>query len=123
MSEIAAAVPRSSSRRWLIAASIGCAMIVLTMVVVALVILDKPQFGWLVGSMFLPVITSGVLLGGLIVLVSALNLPARKTWRGVTLILWALIALTSPLFGIMFLLPWGVLLLMLPLVIWILRTL
>jgi len=30
---------------------------------------------------------------------------------------WALIALTSPAFGIMFLLPWGIVVVMLPLVI------
>jgi hypothetical protein len=35
----------------------------------------------------------------------------------VTLLLWALIALTSPAFGMLFLVPWGVLALTLPIVI------
>jgi len=95
----------------------GTGMVVLTLVTVALVILDKPRFGWLVGSMFLPWITSGVMVGSVLLLVGAWKLPERKRWQGVTLLIWALIALTSPGFGIMFLLPWGVLVLMLPFVI------
>lgn len=104
-------------RGWLIAAAIGCILVVIALVVVALVLIDKPHFGWLVGSMFLPVITSGVLVGSIILFVSILFLPERKSWRGVTLIAWALIALTSPLLGLMFLLPFGVLAISLPLVI------
>jgi hypothetical protein len=109
-----------SGRRWLTIARIGVALIVLAMVVVALVIYAKPQFGGLVGTWFLPIITSGVLLGGIVVLVAAWKLHERNNWRGKFLMLWALIALTSPLFGIMFLLPWGVLALTLPVVISIL---
>ena len=105
------------SRRWLMLAIAGTGMVVLTLVTVALVILDKPRFGWLVGSMFLPWITSGVMVGSVLLLVGAWKLPERKRWQGVTLLIWALIALTSPGFGIMFLLPWGVLVLMLPFVI------
>lgn len=107
-------------RRWLLAATIGCALVVLAMIVAALVIWDKPQFGWLVGTWFLPVITSGVFLGAAILLVAAWNLPERKTWRGIALMIWALIALTSPAFGFLFLGPWTILALSLPLVIWIL---
>jgi hypothetical protein len=44
-------------------------------------------------------------------------LPERASWRGIVLILWAVIALTSPLFGIMFLRPWGILAIRLPLII------
>ena len=104
-------------RVWLKVTTIGCAMVVIAMIVVALVILDKEDFGWLVGSMFLPVIGSGVIIGGLVVIVGAWNLPQRKSWPGITLIVWGLIAVTSPAFGIMFLLPWGALVVLLPVVI------
>lgn len=110
-------------RASLLITTIGCALVVFAMIVVALVILDKEHFGWLVGSMFLAVITSGVIVGGLVVLVGAWNLPQRKSWRGITLILWGIIALSSPAFGLMFLLPWGVLVALLPVVIAALSTL
>ena len=110
-------------RRWLWVAVTGCALVVIALIVSALVIIDKETFGGLVGRYFLQTITSGVLVGAILMLIGALNLPQRKTWRGITLIVWALIALTSPLFGIMFLLPWGVLALMLPVVIAIFITL
>ena len=87
------------------------------MIVSALVILDKKHFGWMVDTWFLPIIASGCLVGGLLVLIGTLKLPERWTWRGIVLLVWALIALTSPAFGFLFLLPWGVLVLMLPLVI------
>ncbi len=95
----------------------------LAMAVVALVLLDKPHFKGLVGGAFLPVITSGVLLGSILVIVGALMLPERKSWRGIFLVIWGLIALTSPVFGYLFLFPWGVLVLLLPVVISILVTL
>lgn len=104
-------------RRWLILAMAGFSLILLAMTTTALVIADKPRFGWLVGTSFLPAITSGVIVGSILLLVAAWNLPERKSWRGVTLLVWGLIALTSPAFGIMFLLPWGFLVLMLPFVI------
>ncbi|HYH08905.1 MAG TPA: hypothetical protein VEK11_17765 [Thermoanaerobaculia bacterium] len=115
-------MPVSSRRRWLYAATVGCALVVLVLLVVALVIVDKEHFGWLVGSSFLQIITSGVWAGSLVLLVAAFNLPERRTWRGIALIVWALIALTSPAFGFMFLLPWGVLVLSLPLIATILVT-
>ncbi len=114
MSEIVA-VPRR--RVWLNLATTGVVLVVIAMAVSALVVVDKPDFGWLVGSAFLPVITSGVIIGSILLLVSAWKLPQRKTWRGIALILWGLIALTSPAFGIMFLFPWGVLALTLPVII------
>lgn len=104
-------------RKWLITASIGCAMVVLALVTVGLVLADKPHFGWLVGSWFLQVITSGVLAGALVVMIAAWNLPERKRWQGLTLLAWGLVALVSPAFGFLFLLPWGVLALSLPVVI------
>jgi hypothetical protein len=110
-------------RTWLRAGVVGFVMVLLTLLTVALVILDKPHFGRLVNWAFLPVITSGVIVGGLILFVAALMQPERKTWRGITLIVWSLIAVTSPLFGIMFLLPWGLLAASTPLIIWIFRTL
>lgn len=113
------AVP--ARRGWLIAATIGVAMAVLTLVVLALTMLDKSHFGFLVGTWFLEIISAGMMVGGLILLISACLLPERKTWRGITLILWGLVAFTSPAFGIMFLFPWAVLVLTLPLVVVILR--
>jgi len=98
-------------------ATAGVALITVAMIVAALVILDKEHFGWLVGPAFLPVMTSGVIAGSIVLLAGALMLPQRRSWRAIVLIVWALIALTSPLFGIVFLIPWGVLVLSLPVVI------
>jgi hypothetical protein len=114
---------RSSQRKWLVVTTIGCAVIVAAMLVVVLALVDKPHFQSIVGPMFLPVVVSAIVAGSVVVLVGAFMLPERKTWRGIVLIVWGLIALTSPLFGIMFLLPWGVLALLLPVVITILVTL
>jgi polyferredoxin len=102
---------------WLNLAIVGVALVIIAMIVVALVIIDKPHFGWLVGSMFLPVITSGVMVGSLILLIAAWKLPERNTWRRHMLLIWALVALTSPAFGMMFLFPWGLLVVALPFVI------
>jgi len=109
-------------RGWLIVVTVGFALVLCAMIVVGLVIADKPHFGWLVGGAFLPVITSGVLAGGIVMLIGGFMLPERKTWRGIVLLLWALIAVTSPAFGIMFLLPWALLAVSVPLVIWLLMT-
>ena len=110
-------------RNWLYVAIAGCALIVLAMLVVALVLVDKPHFGWLVGSAFLGTITAGVFVGAILLALATWNLPARKTWRGAVLFTWSAIALTSPLFGFLFLLPWGVLVLTLPVVISVLVAL
>jgi hypothetical protein len=107
-------------RAWLITAWIGVVMVLIAMLVVAAVIIDKPHFGWMVKSLFLEFISAGVMVGGLLVLLAGFFLPERKTWRGITLMLWGLIALTSPGFGLMFLLPWGLVAAALPLVIAIL---
>ena len=115
--------PGSRSRKWLLGAVVGCAMVSLAMATATLVVADKKHFGWLVGSMFLPVITSGVVVGAVVLLISAWKLPERKRWQGLTLIAWGVIALTSPVFGILFLLPWCVLALSLPIVIAALVTL
>jgi hypothetical protein len=104
-------------RRWLLLATFGCAFVCLAMIVVALVILDKPHFSGMVGANFVPIIASGVFVGAFAVLVAALMLPERRTWRGIALIVWALIAIASPLAGFLFLLPWAVLVATLPLVI------
>jgi hypothetical protein len=114
--------PGRPRRGWLILATIGCALVVIAMVVVGLVIADKERFGSLVGSMFLPVITSGVLVGAAMLLIALAGLPGRKSWRWWTLLLWAVIAMTSPLFGFLFLIPWSLLALTLPLVISVLVT-
>jgi hypothetical protein len=117
MNEPAAVRPR---RGWVIAAWAGMVMVLITILVVAAVILDKPHFGWMVKSLFLEFISAGVMIGGLLVLLAGFFLPERKTGRGITLMLWGLIALTSPGFGLMFLLPWGLVAAALPLVIAIL---
>jgi MFS family permease len=115
-----AALPR---RRWLMLAMIGVALVALAMIVVALVIFAKEQFQWLVGSTFLPIIGSGVFAGSALLLVAAWKLPERRNnWRGFVLLIWGLVALTSPAFGLMFLLPWTLLVLTLPVVISILIT-
>ena len=121
-------MPESSTsvhprRGWLIAATIGVVMVTIALIVSTLVTFDKPHFGFLVGTWFLPIIASGVMAGAILLLIAAFVLPERKSWRGIVLILWALIALTSPAFGIMFLLPWAVLAITLPIVIVILRAL
>ena len=108
-------------RGWLIAATIGVAMVTIALMVTALVTFDKFQF--VVGTWFLPIITSGVIAGALLLLVAAFMLPERKSWRGIALMIWALIALTSPAMGLLFLLPWALLAITLPLVIVILRAL
>jgi len=107
-------------RGWLIAATIGVVMVTIALIVSTLVTFDKPHFGFLVGTWFLPIIASGVMAGAVLLLIAAFMLPDRKSWRGITLIIWALIALTSPAFGFMFLLPWAVLAITLPVVIVIL---
>lgn len=117
MNEPAAVRPR---RGWVIAAWIGVVIVLIPMLVVAAVIIDKPHFGWMVKSLFLEFISAGVMIGGLLVLLAGFFLPDRKTWRGITLMLWGLIALTSPGFGMMFLLPWSLVAAALPLVIAIL---
>lgn len=100
-------------------ATVAVALVAIPLIVICLVMVDKPHFGGLVGSMFLPVITCGIYLGAILLLIATWNLPIRKTWRGGVLFAWALIALASPWFGLLFLLPWGVLVLSLPLVAWI----
>jgi hypothetical protein len=104
------------TRLWLNLVTAGVAMVVVAMIVVALVLIDKPHFGDLVGPYFLQVITSGVMVGAILVLIGAWKLPDR-TWRRRILLIWALVALTSPAFGIMFLLPWGALVAALPWVV------
>jgi len=107
-------------RGWLITATIGVALASLAILTIALVMLDKTHFGWMVGTWFLEIISSGMIAGGLVLLAGAAFLPERKTWRGILLLVWALVAVTSPAFGLMFLFPWGVLALSLPLIIAIL---
>ncbi|HKR64024.1 MAG TPA: hypothetical protein VJZ00_09855 [Thermoanaerobaculia bacterium] len=114
------AVPR---RRWLRLTSLGFALVVLALITVALVLFDKPHFGWMVGSLFLEFMTAGVVVGSVLMLIGAWNLAERKTWRGIALIAWALIAITSPAFGLLFLVPWGLLAISSLMIGWILATL
>lgn len=98
-------------------ATIGVALIVIALITALLVLLDKKHFGWMVGTWFLPVMLSGVIAGSLALLGGALMLPGKKRWQVIALIVWALIAATSPLFGWLFLLPWCLLAVTLPVVI------
>jgi hypothetical protein len=104
-------------RGWVILAWIGCIMVLIALLAVAAATFDKD----LVKSLFLEFVSGGVMAGGLIVFIAAWFLPERKTWRGITLMVWGLIAVTSPWFGLLFLVPWAVVAVMLPLVIAILR--
>ncbi len=110
----------ASRRGWLITATTGVALATLAMLTTALVMFDKTHFGWMVGTWFLEIISGGMLAGGFVLMIGAAFLPERKTWRGIVLIVWGLIAFTSPGFGLMFLFPWGLLALSLPLIIAIL---
>lgn len=123
MTYATSSVPSRTATRGLTVVIVGFVLVLCTLVSVLLVTVDKTHFGWLVGWGFLPAIGAGVVLGGVLVLIGSLLLPERLTWRGLTLIVWSLIAVTSPLFGIMFLFPWAVLAVLAPLVAWILRTL
>lgn len=110
-------------RRGLIAATAGSVMISSVLIISALVLLFKPQFGHWVGPWFLPIMSVGVLVGGLLMIAGALKLRARPRWLWIALLAWGAIALTSPAFGIMFMLPLGVLVVTLPLVVVALITL
>jgi hypothetical protein len=116
MSETTVVTP-APERRWLNVAMTGCALVLLLMLASALVILDKPRFGWIVGRMFLPIISIGAIVGAIIMFAGAWKLPQRTKWQGLLLMAWALIAFTSPAFGYLFLLPWGVLIVLLPFVV------
>jgi hypothetical protein len=118
MSE-AAVVDVPPHRRWLLLATIGCTLVVLGLITTALVAFDKPHFGSMVGTWFLPIITGGVFVGAILVLLAAWNLPDR-TWRRWFLMIWALVAITSPALGYLFLFPWALLAITLPVVIVIL---
>lgn len=109
-----------TQRRWMILVATGFAMVMVAIIVVCLVIIAKAQFQWLVGSAFLGSIVGLVLLGGLLMLVATFMLPDRWSWRSILVIVWSLIAVTSPLFGIMFLMPWAVLLFASPFVVMVL---
>src|SRR5438477_6832536 len=110
-----------NTRRWLTLAWIGCALVMLPMAIIALEIIDKPHFGRLVGPMFLPVITISIILGGLLMLIAGFKLPDRKNWRGYVLMAWGIVAAASPAAGaFLIFFPWGILVLSLPLVVWIL---
>jgi len=106
----------NKQRVWVTTAWVGCAMVLIAILAVAAVSFDKN----IVKPLFLEYVTGGVMVGGLIVFIAAWFLPDRKNWRGITLMVWGLIAVTSPWFGLLFLLPWAVVGVALPLVIAIL---
>jgi hypothetical protein len=100
----------NKQRVWVTTAWVGCAMVLIAILAVAAVSFDKD----IVKPLFLEV-------GGLIVFIAAWFLPDRKNWRGITLMIWGLVAVTSPWFGLLFLVPWAVVAIGLPLVFVILR--
>jgi MFS family permease len=123
MSESIATEPSSPvrpRRGWLIVTTIGCALVTLAMLTIALTMLDKTHFGWMIGTWFLEIISSGMIAGSLVLLIGVFCLPERWTWRGITLIVWGLIGITSPAFGLLFLFPWLLLALTLPVIVAIL---
>lgn len=120
--ELSTAAP-FQPRRALFAATVGCAMISTVLLLAALVIWFKPQFGGLVGPWFLPAASLAVIAGALAVVYGAWKLRVRRGWQWIALLIWAAIALTSPAFGIMFILPLGVVLVTLPVAIVALVTL
>lgn len=120
MSESTMNAPSTSVRPqngWLIASTIGVALCALAMLAVG-VATFRPE---IVGQWFLPIMAGGMVVGGFVLFVSAWFLPERKSWRGITLVLWGFVALTSPAFGWVFLYPWCLLALTLPLIVVILR--
>src|SRR5688500_15761682 len=88
--------PLQSYRRGLFAATAGCAMVSTVLLLAALVILFKPQFGRLVGPWFLPGMSAMVLAGGLAMLWGAWKLRGRGGWEWLALFVWGAVALTSP---------------------------
>jgi hypothetical protein len=94
----------------------GFGLILLAIFIACLAIFAKEQVGGMVGSFFLPSIVGLMIAGSIALLVALWMLPNRMSGRSIGVAVWALIALTSPLFGMMFLFPWGVLLLTAPLV-------
>ena len=123
MTEIAVdSRPAKTKRVWLKVALTGFVIAMIGLIATAL-ITDRTHFGWLAGWGFLPAVTGGVLVGGRVMLVGSLLMPVRKTWRGITLIVWSLIAVASPWAGFLFLIPWMLLGITSPLVIWIFRSL
>jgi len=123
MTDLTSGSPLGVRRGWLTVATVGVALVAIPLVVLCLVMVDKTHFGALVGPIFLPLTTGGILVGAVVLIVATWNLPIRRTWRGVALFVWSLIALTSPLFGWLFLFPWAVLVVTLPVVLWILFSL
>lgn len=109
-----------SNRRLLRLASIGVALILFAFLIVFLVVYAKKQFYWLVGSGFLGSVVGLVVAGAILFLVAVWLLPYRRTPLGWVLLAWGVVALISPLFGMMFLGPWVVLLVTAPGVIWVL---
>lgn len=117
MAEVAAAAPAQTKRIWLKVALAGFAIAFYGLIVTA-VIITKTNLGWLAWA-FLPGAATGVLAGGVIMLVGSIGAPERKSWRGMALIAWSLIAVASPLAAFMVLVPWAVLAITSPLIIWI----
>ena len=100
-----------------VATLVGFLAVVAVLLVSALVIVDKPHFGWLVGPAFLPAVTITIVAGGILMFIGVRKSVPRGGWRRPLLLIWAVIAAVSPAFGLMFMLPWSVLALALPFVI------
>jgi uncharacterized membrane protein len=122
MAEVAAAAPAQTKRISLKIALAGFVLTCLGMIVTA-IITTRTNIAWLAWA-FYPGAATGVLAGGLVMLIGSIGAPERKSWRGMTLIAWSLLTVVSPLAGIYwYLVPWGILAITTPLVIWIFVTL
>lgn len=112
------------SRPWLFVTTAGFLVIVGVLVTIALVIVDKPRFGWLVGGPFLETVTIAIVTGAAAMGIGAWKSGARSGWRRPMLLAWAVVAAASPAFGpYLFLLPWAALALSSPAAIFALHRL
>lgn len=105
------------SRSWLLLAGGGLLIITGILIIVALVTVEKTRFADLTGGEFLLTIVGGLFVGALAMLVGTLKCVTGRGWRRITLIAWALLAIGSPAFGWMIILPWLAMAISLPLVI------
>jgi hypothetical protein len=103
-------------------ATAGVVLVGLAFLVVGLVLVDKKHFGGLVGGSFLMAVSATVILGSLLVFIAGWKLRGAG-WKRAILVTWGVIGIISPALGpFLILMPWAVLLVLLPAVIVALAT-
>jgi hypothetical protein len=90
------------------------------MLLMPLSVYFKDTLGGLFGGVTLSVEFFMVVGGSALTAVSIWNTSLRSTMQGRGVMAWGLLGAISPLFAYLFMLPWGLLLLSSPLVIWFL---